>query len=72
MGFLKKLFGKKEDNANSSVSIPSTERVLIVIPFADGRVYTGEVEGVIPNGHGKMTFPNGNVYEGEFLRGRVS
>src|SRR5574344_1347870 len=69
MGFLKKLFGKKEEISNSSVSTHSTKRALTVIPFADGRVYTGELISIIPDGHGKITFPNGNVYEGEFRNG---
>ena len=69
MGLLKKLLGMKEDISNSSVSTHSKESVLTVIPFADGRVYLGEVIGVIPNGYGKMTFPNGNVYEGIFQNG---
>ena len=69
MGFLKKLFGMKEDISNSSVTTQSKESVLTVIPFADGRVYSGEVIGVIPDGYGKMTFPNGNVYKGIFRNG---
>jgi hypothetical protein len=42
---------------------------------SDGRVYSGEYEvdangTKVPSGEGRMTWPNGDVYTGAFLRGK--
>ena len=37
--------------------------------FKDGSVYTGEIKGRKPNGKGKTVFQNGDVYEGEYVKG---
>ena len=39
------------------------------IHFTDKRYYEGEVKENLPNGEGKMTFPNENFQEGIFLDG---
>ena len=40
MRFFKKIFGKKEDTSNNSISTTSTESIAIVIPYEDGRVHS--------------------------------
>lgn len=39
------------------------------IVFEDGRVYSGSSHDNIPSGYGKMQYPNGDTYMGEFLKG---
>ena len=36
------------------------------IYYSSGDVYTGELEGMLKHGKGKLTGANGDVYEGEF------
>ena len=36
-----------------------------------GSVYTGEMKGRKPNGKGKTVFKNGDVYEGEYVKGKA-
>ena len=38
--------------------------------FKDGAEYTGELKGKRPNGKGKTVFKNGDVYEGEYVKGK--
>lgn len=38
--------------------------------FKDGSEYTGELKGRRPNGKGKTVFKNGDVYEGEYVKGK--
>ena len=40
------------------------------ILYYDKRYYEGEVKDNLPNGEGKMTFPNDNIQEGIFLDGQ--
>lgn len=39
--------------------------------FKDGAEYTGELKGRRPNGKGRTVFKNGDVYEGEYVRGNA-
>ena len=38
--------------------------------FKDGSEYTGELKGKRPNGKGKTIFKNGDIYEGEYVKGK--
>lgn len=67
---LKKLLVGDNPMHKSYNNESDVENVLTVIPFPDGRTYSGEVEGIVPHGYGRMSFPNGNVYEGEFRQGQ--
>ena len=37
----------------------------------DGSTYVGEAKGQRPHGKGKKVFPNGDVYEGQFVKGKM-
>ena len=39
--------------------------------FKDGAEYTGELKGRRPNGKGRTVFKNGDVYEGEYVKGNA-
>ena len=50
----------------------SSEIKIGTYTFKDnGAVYTGEIKGRKPNGKGKTVFKNGDVYEGEYVKGQV-
>ena len=36
----------------------------------DGSKYTGEARGKKPHGKGRMAYPNGDFYEGTFVKGK--
>ena len=55
--------------AFSSVSA-SAQLSLGYYQFKDGSEYTGELKGRRPNGKGKTVFRNGDVYEGEYVKGK--
>ena len=38
--------------------------------FKDGAEYTGELKGRRPNGKGRTVFRNGDVYEGQYVKGK--
>lgn len=40
--------------------------------YSDGRVYSGEFENGLPHGKGKMTFPNEDTYDGEWINGKMN
>lgn len=49
----------------------SSEIKIGTYTFKDnGAVYTGEIKGRKPNGKGKTVFKNGDVYEGEYVKGK--
>ncbi|MBR6285443.1 MAG: phosphatidylinositol-4-phosphate 5-kinase, partial [Bacteroidaceae bacterium] len=37
--------------------------------FKNGATYTGELSGGKPNGKGRTEFPNGDIYEGDYVKG---
>ena len=39
------------------------------LTLKDGTKYTGEARGKKPHGYGKATYPNGDKYEGEWVKG---
>ena len=43
---------------------------VIVLEKADGSKYEGTIIDGVKEGYGKKTWPTGQVYEGEFLKGR--
>ena len=38
--------------------------------FKDGATYTGELKRRKPDGKGKTVYPNGDVYEGYYVKGK--
>ena len=51
----------------------SSEIKIGTYTFKDnGAVYTGEIKGRKPNGKGKTVFKNGDVYEGEYVKGKLN
>ena len=42
------------------------DNIVRSIRLKDGSTYIGELKGKRPHGEGKITFPNGDTYEGEF------
>ena len=38
--------------------------------FKDGSEYTGELKGRRPNGKGRTVYKNGDIYEGEYVKGK--
>ena len=38
--------------------------------FKDGGVYTGEIKGRKPHGKGRTVMKNGDVYEGNYVKGK--
>ena len=57
------------DSAKVKVVYSNTIKSL---KLKDGSTYVGEVKGKRPHGKGKKTFPNGDVYEGEFKDGSIT
>lgn len=57
-------FGKIKDTFSTEIKIGN-------YTFKDGSVYTGEMKGRKPNGKGKTVFKNGDVFEGEYVKGNV-
>ena len=41
-----------------------------VVELEGGLKYTGEMQRGLPNGYGKLTWPNGDYYEGNFKFGK--
>ena len=41
------------------------------ILYSDGSRYTGDLDGFVRHGKGKMTYANGDVYEGEFSNDEI-
>ena len=56
-------FGKIKDTFSTEIKIGN-------YTFKDGSVYTGEMKGRKPNGKGKTVFKNGDVFEGEYVKGK--
>ena len=56
-------FGKIKDTFSTEIKIGN-------YTFKDGSVYTGEMNGRQPHGKGKTVFKNGDVFEGEFVKGK--
>ena len=44
----------------------------IATKVTDSGTYEGALKNGLPNGQGKMTYTNGNVYEGEWANGERS
>ena len=42
-----------------------------IIKYQDGAKYIGEIENNVKNGYGKLYFPNGIRYEGEFKNDKI-
>ena len=38
--------------------------------FKDGAEYTGELKGKKPHGKGRTVFKSGDIYEGEYVKGK--
>ena len=58
-------FGKIKDTFSTEIKIGN-------YTFKDGSVYTGEMKGRKPNGKGKTVFKNGDVFEGEYVKGKTN
>ena len=55
----------------ASVSTMATAQIKIGnYSFKDGSEYTGELKGRKPNGKGKTVFKNGDIYEGQYVKGK--
>ena len=63
--------GKKSGFLGKIKDTFSTEIKIGNYTFKDGSVYTGEMKGRKPNGKGKTVFKNGDIYEGEYIKGKL-
>lgn len=44
---------------------------LVRVDYEDGRAFEGNLSNNLPNGSGRMTWPNESMYEGEFFEGSI-
>ena len=52
--------------------IHNNQIAYVIAHFEDGRVYTGKMHNDLPNGKGKMVYPDGATYEGEWQNGVIN
>ena len=71
-----------DDDANAIADTLSVEKAPLFrvvysqdiksVKMKDGSTYVGELKGKRPHGKGKLVFENGNLYEGNFVKGKMS
>lgn len=64
-GILKSMHGYEADGIWKEFELISG-----TVKYEDGRVYSGELKNWKPNGKGKMVYPNGQVEEGLWKKGK--